>query len=154
MFTADILTKVTVSASPEEVIALIVNSKDYSWNTFLKTFKVTGGPTGEGGEVVEGSTLMVEMDPEKNGKLMKFTPRVLVKTPTELRWLGLMGSSLLFSGEHFFIAEAGDTPGECILTHGEKFSGAIIPLFKMLWLKGTTNGFEALNEGVKAHFAK
>lgn len=59
----------------------------------------------------------------EGGSPIEFTPRVLVATENvELRWLGDIGVSGIFDGEHYFLMEETDR-GTTLFRHGENFTG-------------------------------
>jgi len=61
---------------------------------------------------------------------MVFKPAVLAATPDEeLRWIGKLGFGGIVDGEHFFILDR-NADGTTHLTHGERYSGALVALAK------------------------
>jgi len=63
---------------------------------------------------------------------MRFKPTILsVLRERQLRWLGHLFVAGIFDGEHYFLLEP---HGACRtrLTHGEKFSGLLVGLFKQV----------------------
>jgi hypothetical protein len=149
MFSHQLDTHVRIAAPPDQVIDRLCDTGTITkWSTFTRRMAVTSGG-GPGGAVVAGAVLDLGLDPAGDGrKLLDFTPTVLVRSDTELRWVGLMAGAAVFRGEHFFVATAADGGGTD-LHHGETFSGALVPLFRMLWLEGTRRGFERQNEELK-----
>lgn len=89
------------------------------------------------------------MDPAGKGSTQTFRPTVLVTTDSELRWVGTLGP--LFRGEHYWLAEEAPDGGTK-LSHGEVFSGSLIPLFQWLMLEDTREGFVRHNGEVAASF--
>jgi len=84
----------------------------------------------------------------RGGRGTTFRPTVLVATPgEELRWVGRLGPGGLFDGVHSFVLTA-NSDGTTRLTHGERFTGILVALFK----GATANrhaGFEAFNEALR-----
>ena len=77
-----------------------------------------------------------------------FRPTVLVATPgEELRWIGRLGPGGLFDGVHSFVLTA-KPDGTTRLTHGERFTGILVALFKGATAKSHA-GFEAFNEALR-----
>jgi hypothetical protein len=151
MFTEHLDTYVHIEAPPEAVIDRLCDGENIgSWSTFTRRLAVLAG-AGPDGCIAKGSVLDLQMDAAGDGQTMEFKPRVLVRSPRELRWVGVLGIELLFRGEHFFIATPGANGGTD-LHHGEVFTGAIIPYFRMKLLEGTRQGFERQNEELKKSF--
>ena len=85
------------------------------------------------------------------GKGMTFRPRVLRAVPDqELRWLGRVVLPGIFDGEHFFKIEPLDQGRRTRLIHGERFTGLLVPLLRKNLDRGTREGFEAMNQALKA----
>src|SRR5262249_42427383 len=84
------------------------------------------------------------------GRRMVFKPAVLAAIPgEELRWLGKLGFGGIVDGEHFFILDR-NADGTTHLTHGERYSGALVALAKpFLNKKRSEAGYEAFNEVLK-----
>jgi hypothetical protein len=136
----DIVTTISISASPERVWAVLLDFARYpEWNPFLRSIE---GPS------PEGSSLKVAIHPP-GGKAMTFRPIVLRHSVgREFRWKGKFLLPGLFDGEHYFnIAPAAG--GSTQLTHGEHFSGLLVPLFRGALDRGTKAGFEAMNLALK-----
>jgi hypothetical protein len=67
----------------------------------------------------------------------------------ELRWLGKLGLGGIVDGEHFFILDR-NADGTTHLTHGERYSGALVALAKpFLNKKRNQAGYEAFNQVLK-----
>lgn len=82
---------------------------------------------------------------------MSFKPRLLIFEPgKELRWKGQLLAPGILDGEHYFLL-AERSPGEVRFTHGEVFSGLLVPLvFRGSLRAGTERGFAAMNRALKA----
>jgi hypothetical protein len=81
---------------------------------------------------------------------MSFKPTVLGATPgVELRWIGRLGFGGIVDGEHFFILEP-NADGTTHLTHGERYSGALVALTKPFLNKERNQaGYENFNRVLK-----
>lgn len=136
---AAISTTIDIQASPDAVWEVLTDFAAYrDWNPFMK--RIEGVP-----EV--GTKLVVHMSPP-GGRGITFKPTVLAASPgRELRWLGKLGVRGLFDGEHSFILTA-NADGTTQLSHGERFTGILVPLFKST-LNNSHAGFEAFNSALK-----
>ena len=84
-----------------------------------------------------GTRLSVHMG-ASGGRGMAFKPMVLAATPDdELRWLGKLAFGGIVDGEHFFILDR-NADGTTHLTHGERYSGALVALAKPFLTKRGT----------------
>ena len=136
----EITTTIRISAPPELVWATLLDFPRYpEWNPFVRS--IEGSPT-------ESSTLKVAISPP-GGRSMTFRPIVLRSIPRqEFRWKGKLLFPGLFDGEHYFgLVPAGD--GSTQFTHGERFTGLLVPLFCGTLDRGTKTGFEAMNVALK-----
>jgi len=100
----EVVTNLTIAASPQEVWAVLTDAPRYAeWNPFIVSMA---------GTLVEGA----------NGSAMTFKPKLLVvRADEELRWIGRLVMPGIFDGEHYFLLREVD--GETLLIHGENFSG-------------------------------
>jgi hypothetical protein len=109
------------------------------WNPFAK---VTGG------RFALGERLTVVLTPPGKSA-MTFRPKVVkLEAGRELRWLGHLGVTGLFDGEHGFRVVPEDV-GRCRFEQFETFTGLLV--VPILWLAGaaTRQGFEAMNRALK-----
>jgi hypothetical protein len=139
MMSTAISTTVDIEADAEEVWAVLTDFPAYpEWNPFMD--RVTGIPA-----VEEKLTVHMLLS---SGRGITFKPTVQAATPgRELRWLGKLGVSGMFDGEHSFVLDDnGD--GTTHLTHSETFSGVLVPLMKST-LRNTEDNFRAFNEALK-----
>ncbi|KAG2498653.1 hypothetical protein HYH03_003399 [Edaphochlamys debaryana] len=137
-------TQIEINAPSERVWEVLSNYPGWSaWNSFLNMDQQPAG------KLEPGQALAVAFQPPGQSKPTKMKPQVLRYTDgSELAWRGrLLGTDLLFVGEHFFRLEA-QGPKKTVLHHGEDFRGLLVPLVGGM-LKNTEKGFLAFNEGLK-----
>ena len=130
---------ISIAAPPERVMAVIADFPAYpDWNPFMDSIEGTA-------EV--GRRLVVHLA-GRGGRGTTFRPTVLVATPPEeLRWIGRLGVGGLFDGVHSFVLTE-NPDGSTRLTHGERFSGLLVALFK--GAAGNSHaGFTAFNEALR-----
>lgn len=136
----EITTSIILAASPDEAYAALIDGASYpASNPFITSLE---------GRVGVGETLTITIEPS-GGSAIVFTPEVLTATPgVELRWLGSAPLPGLFDGEHYFVLTTDN--GETVLTHGERFSGAL------LWfidVEAFRTDFEHMNKALAARLA-
>lgn len=136
---ATISTTIDIDASPHVVWDVLSDFAAYKdWNPFMDRIE---------GRAEVGAKLVVHMQPD-GGRGMSFRPIVLAATPgRELRWLGKLGVSGLFDGEHSFVLTP-NADGTTHLAHSEHFTGILVALLKGT-LKNSHAGFEAFNNALK-----
>ena len=80
---------------------------------------------------------------------MRFEPVVqIVEPPHALRWRGVLGHALVFSGEHWFaIEELG--PQRVKFMQGEVYTGLLIPLLARTLEREARPAFAAMNEALR-----
>jgi len=129
-----------LDARANEVWAVLTDFPAYGeWNPFI---------TAISGVLAEDDRLDVTFQ-QPNGKTNRFRPRVLRVSPArQIRWLGKLGPGGLFDGEHYFVLEP-QTDGTTVLTHGERFTGVLVPLMKSL-LADTEQAFRSMNAALEA----
>lgn len=131
-------TETEIEAPPAAVWAALTDFGAYpEWNPFI---------THAEGVLAVGEVLTLRMAPG-NGKPQTFTPEVLaVREHSELRWLGALRWSWLFSAEHRFALSAfGDSTR---LVHSEVFRGVLVPLLGAT-IAQAEKDFRALNGALK-----
>lgn len=136
----EIKTEILINATPEKVWAILTNFDNYpNWNPFIKSIK---------GQVSVGNKIIVKLEPPE-AKGMTFKPKVLAfESSKECRWLGHLLFPGLFDGEHKFeLIDNGN--GTTTFKQSEKFKGILVPLFKKMLDKNTTNGFNLMNQKLK-----
>ena len=136
----EIYTVIEIDAPPSVVWAVLTDFEQYDeWNPRMR---IEGRP-------VEETTLVVRPGPEA-GRLPTFEPTVTrVRPERELVWLGHLWRPGIFDGEHRFRLEELDD-GRTRFVQYERFTGVLSGLFYRLIGKGTKDGFEAMNEALKA----
>src|SRR5918995_2823076 len=92
-----IQTEIEIDATPEQVWDVLTDFAAYpEWNPFIQRIA---------GDVMVGAKLDAYLQPPGN-RGMRFRPTVLAAAPAqELRWLGHLGFSGIFDGEHIFRIE-------------------------------------------------
>ena len=133
-------TSITINANRLRVWETLMAFDSYSqWNPFIRSIS---------GSAHENSRIKVALLPQGNNRTITLKPVVLSNIPlTEFRWKGKLVVNGLFDGEHYFTLK--DQPdGSTLLTHGEHFSGVLIPLLSGL-LKSTEESFVQMNEALK-----
>ena len=135
-----IKTSIDIAASPEKVWAVFSDFKNYpNWNPFIVSLT---------GEVNVGNYIDIDL------VTMKFKPVVLkFDQNEELRWKGKLFMKGLFDGEHYFqLNENPDVSTKFV--HGENFSGILVRLLKKKLDGETRDGFNKMNEALKAEVEK
>jgi hypothetical protein len=138
----DIRTHTTINAPINKVWNKLTNFENYpQWNLFIRKIE---------GEQAIGKTLHVEILPKGDKKVTIFQP-TLTKfvLNSEIRWVGTLGAQWLFRGEHYFQLKD-NCDGTTDLTHGEHFTGWLVPILGCFIQKKTTAGFILMNENLKA----
>lgn len=133
-------TTVHLDARANEVWAVLTDFPAYGeWNPFITEIS---------GLLAEDERLEATFV-QPNGKTTRFRPRVLRVSPArQIRWLGKLGPGGLFDGEHYFVLEP-QTDGSTVLTHGERFTGVLVPVMQSL-LADTEQGFASMNTALEA----
>ena len=138
----EIMTTTEINAPPRSVWKVLLDFPAHStWNPFIRS--IEGSPR-------EGQSLKVSIQPV-GGKGMTFRPKVVRASPDqELRWLGRVLLPGIFDGEHFFRIEPLDGGRRAKFIHGERFKGLLVPLLRKSLDRGTRQGFERMNQALKA----
>lgn len=136
---ATVSTTIDIDAGPRAVWDVLVDFSAYGeWNPFMDRIE---------GVAEVGQRLVVHLA-GRGGRGTTFRPTVLVATPgQELRWIGRLGPGGLFDGVHSFVLTA-NPDGSTRLTHGERFTGILVALFKGATTNGQA-GFDAFNEALR-----
>lgn len=135
MATFEIKTATTISSTPSRVWKILTDFEKYpDWNPFITSLE--GNPS-------VGNTIRIRAGG------MDFKPEVLVyEVNQELRWVGKLLFKGLFDGEHsFHITDNGD--GTVTFQQNERFTGALVALFKGKLGTDTKSDFEQMNLRLK-----
>jgi hypothetical protein len=132
-------TEITINANVETVWRVLTDFQNHpKWNPFIKSIT---------GEKTVGQTITVSIKPP-NGNGMTFKPKILkFDQNKEFRWLGKLGFTGIFDGEHYFILEQ-ISDKQTKFIHGEKFSGILVMISGKM-LDKTKDGFELMNQAIK-----
>ena len=138
---SELRSETAIQASPQRVWDVLTDFAAYpKWNPFIPRIH---------GALETGSRLDVQLQPP-GGRGMRMHPTVLAAAPSqELRWLGHLGFPGLFDGEHRFRIEPLGTD-RVRFVQEERFTGLLAPLVFRLIERGTRQGFEAMNQALKA----
>ena len=133
-------TEIAIDAPPSAVWQVLTQTEDYTdWNPFIRHLS---------GELIEGARVKATIEPPE-GKAMTFAPTILTsKKDEELRWVGKLGITGIFDGEHYFILEQ-RADGGTLFRHGETFRGVLAHVLFALIGKQTEDGFDAMNRALK-----
>jgi hypothetical protein len=136
----EITTTISIAAPAERVWSLLL---DFA---LLRVEPVC--PRSIEGAPSEGSAIKVKVQ-SPTGKAMTFSPVVLRnRAGREFRWKGKLVLPGIFDGEHYFcLASSGAESTE--FTHGERFTGLLVPLLRGALDRDTRSGFEAMNRALK-----
>ena len=133
-------TEITIAAQAERVWEVLTTFERYpEWNPFISSIT---------GKTEVGSRLVARLN--AGGRQMTIRPRLLAADrPRELRWRGSLGIPGLFDGEHRFRLEPAGA-GSVRFIQEERFSGVLAPLVLRFIGEETRQGFEAMNDALKA----
>lgn len=134
-------TEVTIDAPPERVWEILTDLDRYEeWNPFVIASE---------GEVAVGQRLVNRLQPP-GGRAQTFKPTVTVADePKTFEWLGRLGLPGIFDGRHRFDLEP-TAEGGTRLVHAEYFNGLLVPFLRSMLDSKTRQGFELMNEALKA----
>jgi hypothetical protein len=141
MMSAHLKSTIDIRASSERVWDVLTDFAAYpAWNPFIPRIA---------GSVEVGARLAAHLQPP-GGMGMSLRPTVVTADPgKELRWLGHVGVPGLFDGEHGFRIEALGSD-RVRFVQEERFGGLLAPLVLPFVRRGTRQGFEAMNQALKA----
>jgi hypothetical protein len=136
-----IYTEILINASPEKVWSIFSDFEKYPlWNPFITSLK---------GKPSEGCKIEVVLQPPAK-KAMVFKPKVLVyETLHQFRWIGKLGISRLFDGEHVFILKDNNDGTTTFIQH-ERFRGLLVPFLNKMLNTNTKAGFMQMNVALKS----
>jgi hypothetical protein len=136
----EIITSITINASPEKVWAIFSDFSNYpNWNPFIKSLK---------GNIAVGNRIEVLIAPP-GAKAMVFKPKVLeFEHNKKFRWLGNFIIPGLFDGKHYFEV-VDNQDGTTTFIQSEQFRGILVPFLSKMLDVDTKNGFEMMNQQLK-----
>ncbi len=138
-------TEIAIQASLDHVWEILSDFSRYrEWNPLIVRAE---------GALIRGNRVAISVRmPEREA--MNFSPTLLaLEEKKELRWLGSLAVPSLFSGEHAFVlSERAD--GSVHLMHRERFRGVLVLFLSRRWFERVRQGFEAMNEALKARAEK
>lgn len=137
----EVSTEIDINAPAQAIWRELMNFAAYpTWNPFIQSI---------GGEAQCGSRLSVTVCPPNN-KAMSFKPVVReFKENRKFAWLGRLMFPGVFDGEHSFELIPLDE-NRTRFIHKETFSGALVPLFWSKLDTDTRQGFDNMNQALKA----
>jgi hypothetical protein len=140
----EIRTTIEINATVEAVWDILMDFESYpEWNPFIRSVE---------GEPVVGADLDA-MIGASGKKPMKISPVVQeFDAPTRFSWLGSLGPTGVFDGQHQF--ELVETETGTRLSHYEEFTGILAPLVLSAIRKSTTRGFNEMNQALKSRAEK
>lgn len=134
-----IATSIWINRPPSDVWRVLTATIEYpEWNPMISRIN---------GELREGSIIEVDLGSPVSDSTA-FHPTVLVVQPDrELRWLGHVGITGIFDGEHRFQLEASGTGTR--LVQSERFSGGLVGRLTDPLLDDTLDQMKAMNLALK-----
>jgi hypothetical protein len=136
----ELVTQIEIDASPERVWQILVDFAEYgTWNPFL--YRVAGEP-------IIGSQVRIYF--KAFGRETKLNCSIITLEPNRaLVWKWHLFLPGLYGGERSFLIEPLD--GDRVrLVDRETFSGLLLPLFNKSIDTATKQGFEAMDQALKA----
>jgi hypothetical protein len=132
-------TEIGILAPSATVWGVLIDTDAWAtWNPFAKI----------SGHVAVGNRVSVTLTPPGKSPIAMRPTIVKLEPGRELRWLGHLGISGLFDGEHGFRVMPEDA-GSCRFEPFETFRGLLVA--PIMWMVGTATrqGFEAMNRALK-----
>lgn len=134
-------TEIEILAPAETVWRHLTDFERYpEWNPFIKSAS---------GELRERGRLELRIEPP-GGRRALFRPIVIRLRPNrELRWLGRVLLPGVFDGEHSFVIDP-RSDSRVTFTQGERYAGVLVSMARRKLFDRTRQGFEKMNEALKA----
>jgi hypothetical protein len=132
--------EIVIDAPPERVWSVLTNFEKFpEWNPFIRAAS---------GRIERNNKLDVTLHPQ-GGRKVSMKPTLLVAEPNkELRWIGHLGISGIFDGQHTFELKA--LPGgKTLFVQKEVFGGILLPFLTGMLRGETARGFGEMNEALK-----
>jgi hypothetical protein len=136
----ELATEIEIDAPPERIWGILTDFDRFpEWNPFIREVS---------GKLEKGQKLKVTLHPS-GGRSIKMSPTVLAAEPSrELRWIGHLGISGLFDGQHIFeLKPTGD--GKTTFVQRELFGGILLPFLTGMLRNETARGFSEMNKALK-----
>jgi hypothetical protein len=133
--------RISIDAPAAVVWNNLIQLKDYkAWNPFIIRAE---------GELALGEKISIYVQPVGKSP-MKFTPTITdYQQGVRVAWLGKFLLSGVFDGEHSFEVRE-QANGGSLFIQKEAFSGLLVPLMKSAINGGIFQGFEKMNQALKA----
>jgi hypothetical protein len=135
----NIETTIDIAAPVGTVWRALADFPSYSqWSRFILSIE---------GEARPGARLSVQID--DGGGVMRMRPLIVTfDENVQLCWLGFVGASFLFSGEHAFRLEP-LSPNVTRFTQSETFNGVLVPLFWKRLDNHTRRAFHSFDDALR-----
>ncbi|MFQ3243618.1 MAG: hypothetical protein ACI9SP_000236 [Arenicella sp.] len=119
----------------------LIQLKDYTdWNPFIIRAE---------GKLALGEKISIDVQPVGKSP-MKFTPTIIdYQEGARVAWLGKFLLSGVFDGKHSFEVRE-QANGGSVFIQKEEFNGLLVPLMKSAINGGIYQGFEKMNQALKA----
>lgn len=133
-------TSIDIDAPAAKVWEVFSDTDRWSeWNPFITEFE---------GEMKTGEKIKVRLDPP-GGRALSIKPTVTVLEPgSKFAWLGRLGISGIFDGEHRFALEP-LSENETRFHQGEAFNGLLVGPMMNRMEDQVVQGFNAMNAALK-----
>jgi hypothetical protein len=140
MFRRTISSDIDITATATAVWNLLSDFPRYtSWNPFIRSASGILSP----GQRLD-LTLQIP-----DGLKMRIRPRLItVIEEREIRWIGQLGISGFFDGDHRFLISPLNAE-RTLLRQEENFSGLLVPVFGSWIGGGALRGFAAMNKAAR-----
>jgi len=139
----DISSSIIINSSMEKVHSIFLKFENYpQWSSFIKSISSNDG------NFNKGSQLEIELVFKESEKPTIMTPIVTENSKNQFSWLGTLGSSWIFEGEHKFEFESLENDKTKVI-QSEKFNGILKKPVLWFVMKDTLNGFKNFNEYLK-----
>jgi len=137
----ELRTQIDIEASSQRVWEVLTDIGSFpEWNPLIRRGK---------GVFETGQRVSLFLKPP-GAMGITIKPSVLKAEPgREVRWLGHLVVPGIFAGEHYFLIQPAED-GKVRLIQGEKFSGFLVPLMRVIRVfKSTRVGFVQMNQALK-----
>jgi hypothetical protein len=136
----EIRTEIEISAGPSRVWEVLTDFSHYpDWNPFILELK---------GSARQGTAITYRFEFPRGIRLWTAARVLRFEQERELRWAAHFLTPTLFNGEHYFVI-APMSGGGVIFSHGEIFSGLLLPAIRPILRKDGPQIYQALNTALK-----